>query len=165
MSVRDRAVETGRSKGGLRGWIYRVLRRTQRPGKEPEDDRPVLVYIGDKAALQATERLAPWARVEPSGRGNGLIIGAGAVLNQTGYDRVRTLDSPRTERLLAGAEIDAVPTPEWLDFLSTCLAVGVATEADAARISGLPNVHVVGHPADQPEEAAALLDMLREEIS
>ena len=47
----------------------------------------------------------------------------------------------------------------------TCLAVGVATEADAEHITSIPDVRVVGHPADQPEQTEALLDMLREEIS
>ncbi len=165
VSARDRAAEAARTDPGLRGWIYRLLRRLQRSDKQADDDRPVLVYIGGETAVEAVRALAPWARVEPSGRGNALIVGAGAVLDEPAYDLVRTLDSPRVERMVAGAETGGEPSEEWLDFMTTCLAVGVATKEDASRVAALPNVRVVGHPADHPEETVHLLDLLREEIS
>jgi GT2 family glycosyltransferase len=165
VSLRDRAVEAGRRSHGPRGWVYRILRRLQRRDAEADDDRPVLVYIGDDRAVFAVAQLAPWARVEPSGRGNALVLGAGAVLDDDTYDLVRALDSPRMERMVAGAGFNAEPTEEWLDFLGTCLAIGLATEEDHARVGNLPDLGVVGHPAEHPEPTAALLDVLREEIS
>jgi len=165
MSMRDRAAATEHAGRGPAAWTMRKLRSRQRPDDHPDDDRPVVMYFGDEAAIEAVRELAPWARIEPSGRGNALVLGAGAVLDEAAYERVRALDSPRVERLVAGAGVGAAPAQKWLDFLSTCLAVGVASEDDRSRLAGVPNVGVVAHPAADPEGTARLFDLLREEIS
>jgi hypothetical protein len=112
--------------------------------------------------------LSPWARVAPAVPAAALILGGGAVLDAATLDRVRTADAPRLERAVLGASAGEGPAEEWAAFLGTCLFVAVATEADSAAVrswgySG--SITVVGHPADHPDDAAALLAGLCGEAS
>lgn len=167
ISARDRAVEAGRRSDGIKGRVFRAVRRLLRRDRTPDDDRPVLVHLGDPRSLEAVRALAPWARVETSGRGAGLVIGGGAVLDGALLARFREMDSPRMERIVVGASVPEAPDPDWADQAGTCPALGLAAEADAARLRALrvtAPITVTGHPADHPEAAAALLAELEKEI-
>ena len=162
---RDRIVAAGRRGRGPRSLLYRLGRAWRRRQAE-EDDRPVLAHLGDVRSRDALAALAPWARVASGGPAAALVLGGGTILDAATSARVRALDSPRTERAVIGALAGDGPAAEWAAFLSTCLFVAVAGEGDAAAVrswgySG--TITVVGHPADQPDAAAALLAALREE--
>jgi len=168
ISTRDRAVEAGRRSGGLKGRLFRLARRLLRRDRKDEDDRPVLVHLGDERSFQAIAVLAPWARLERSGRGAAVVIGGGAVLDDATLHLFEGIDSPRMERIILGAATSAATGPEWADLAGTCLRTGMATAADAARLQSLGVAtppDVVGHPADRPESAAAVLAELREEVA
>jgi hypothetical protein len=162
---RDRIVAAGRRGRGPRALLYRLGRAWRRRRSE-QDDRPVLAHLGDARSREALGALAPWARVEAGGTGVALVLGGGAVLDAITLDRVRALDSPRLERAVLGATAGEGPPAEWADFLGTCLFVAVAEAADADAVRSWGHsgkITVVGHPADHPAAASALLAALREE--
>ena len=166
LAERDRIVAAGRRGRGLRALLYRLGTARLRRRRE-QDDRPVLLHLGDARSAGAVASLAPWARVEAEGRASALVVGGGAVLDAATLDRVCAVEAPRLERAVLGASAGDGPRG-WADFLGTCLFVAVASEpdADAVRTWGYSgSIEVVGHPADHPETAAALLDRLREEAS
>jgi GT2 family glycosyltransferase len=165
MGERDRIIEAGRRGQGARALLYRLAKAWRRRRAE-QDDRPVLAHLGDARSREAVARLAPWSRVEAAATGAALVLAGGSVLDAGTMEKVRAVDTARLERVVLGASAGQGPAAEWADFLSTCLFVAVATEADvtAVRSWGYTGpLTVLGHPADAPEQAAALLERLREE--
>jgi hypothetical protein len=164
---RDRIVAAGRRGRGPRALLYRLGRSWRRRQAE-QDERPVIAHFGDLRSREALAALAPWARVASAGPAAVLILGGGAVLDAATLDRVRAADSPRLERAVLGASAGEGPAGEWAAFLGTCLFVAVAGDPDAAAVrswgySG--SISVVGHPADHPDAASALLAALPGEAS
>lgn len=167
MGERDRIIEAGRRGRGARAVLYR-LGRAWRQRRAGQDDRPVLVHLGDDRSRRALAALAPWARVEPGGAGVGLVLGGGSVLDAATMEKVRTVDTPRLERAVLGAAAGRGPAGEWADFLSTCLFVAPATEDDAATIRAwgyTGPLTVLDHPGQDAGPPADLLEQLREEMS
>ncbi len=161
---RDRIIEAGRRGQGARAVLYR-LGKAWRRRRQEQDDRPVLAHLGDARSREAVARLAPWARVEAAATGAALVLAGGSVLDAGTMERVRAVDTPRLERAVLGASAGDGPGGEWADFLATCLFVALAAEADAAAVRSwgyTGPLTVLGHPADAPEEAGALLERLRE---
>jgi GT2 family glycosyltransferase len=164
---RDRIVAAGRRGRGWRSLAYRLGRKWKKRQAE-EDDRPTVAHLGDGRSAAALAALLPWARVTAAPPAAALVLGGGARLDAATWERVRAADAPRLERAVVGASAGDGPPEEWADFLSTCLFVAVATDADAAEVrswgySG--SIAVVGHPDDQPDAVAPLLAALREEVS
>jgi GT2 family glycosyltransferase len=130
--------------------------------------RPVLVHLGSPAALKTLRPLVPWARLRPYGSGKAVLVGPGIALDSATLDRLRALDNPRLERVVLGACVGDGPGEEWVDLLSTCLFVAVASEDDvvALRSWGYQGpAAIIGNLTDHQQEACALLKALREEIS
>jgi hypothetical protein len=91
---------------------------------------------------------------------DGIVIGGGAILDEALADRIKVLDTPRVERVIAGA---AGVSDAWRDFVASCVAVGVATDEDVAVVQGwgFPATRT-GTPADDVTGTASILGALRE---
>ena len=155
--------EVNRRGGFVRRWIYHLatfLRRRRRPSG------PNVLHLGDERSQTTVARTLPWATVVPvNRRPAAAVVGGGTKLEDSIVDVLRTIDSPRTERVVAGATIGPGAGEKTARLLATCLAVGVATEEDVARVRELdPSIPVaaVGHPADGG--AQAIFDALTREI-
>ena len=143
----------------LRFWPEYVLAQ-----KAIEDGRigDLLLMSGRRmvSLLAGTSGADGWRR-DPERSG-------GAVLDTSTLEAVRAVEAPRLERAVLGARAGDGPPDEWAAFLGTCLFVAMPTEADAAAVRSWGyqgSIAVVGHPADHPNAAAALLAALREEAS
>ncbi|HSG79014.1 MAG TPA: glycosyltransferase [Acidimicrobiia bacterium] len=137
----------------VRAWFRRGARRV-----------PIAV-IGDDRSQRALRTWAgSWARLVEDRSARALVL-AGATLDAATWEEVWPWDHPRRERIAVGVTAGAGPSDEWADFLATCVAVGAATEADAAilRRWGVADAVVSGHPAGSAD-ALALLDTLVEAL-
>jgi len=166
VSARTRAAEAARTGGRVRRWVYRLAQRltARRRGRgRPDEPRALLVHIGDARSLEAVQAMAPWATVATGGTGaSAIVIGGGVALTDALADRVTTMDTPRTERIIVGA----AQVPEsWRDFAATCAAVGVSDPRALAEVRawGIDAVRA-GHPADDPQTAARLVAVLQEAL-
>ncbi len=99
--------------------------------------------LGDEAMLRACRRLMPWAEISTSGDAiDGLVLGGGTLINRSTYLRwLRERDSPRVERFVFGTGVASPEfwgitedTDEWLDYLSSCLYVGVRGPASVETL-------------------------------
>jgi hypothetical protein len=161
VSARTRAAEGSRTGGPLRRLVYRIAQRVLRRRRTDPLGRPVIAHFGDARSLAAIAAAAPWARVVDGGhRADGIVIGGGAVLDGRLADRMKELDTPRVERVIAGAgSVDA----SCRDVVASCVAVGLASDEDVAVVRrwGMAAVKVA-HPAEHPDGVTALLADLRE---
>lgn len=137
------------------------------PSPPADDRRPSVRYVGwtgrhnlgDEAMLQSVRELFSGSEVVTEGdRSDLLMLGGGTLINRGYLRHLRPLDSPRIERVAFGT---GVANPEywgepkeklsdWVDFLESCLYVGVRGPASAALLEdwGLKReVAVVGDPA------------------
>jgi hypothetical protein len=159
VSVRTRAAERARTGGALRRLVYRIAQGMLRRRRTPSG-RPVIAHFGDEDSLAAITAAAPWALVVDGGpRADGIVIGGGAVLDERMADRVRDLDTPRVERVIAGAgPVD----PSCRDLVASCAAVGLANDDDVALLRGWGIAAVrAAHPATDPGGVTAILAELR----
>lgn len=133
----------------------------------PLPERPRVRYVGwvgkenlgDEALLHAIEQLMPWGDIETAGDpAELLLLGGGTLINRKVYlDWLRQKDSPRSERAVFGTGVAhpdfwgvTEPTQGWIDFLSSCVYVGVrgpqsAELLDAWGYGG--ELEIVGDPA------------------
>ena len=90
--------------------------------------------FGDEIMLRAVQGLLPNARVGYEAPGAKLLLlGGGTLINRLTYlEALRRHDSPRVERAVFGTGVAdptywgiTEPTDHWLDFLDTCIYVGV----------------------------------------
>lgn len=137
------------------------------PSPAPSD-RPVSIRyvgwtgrsnLGDEAMLKAIRDLHPWANIEPSGdMADVLMLGGGTLINRGYLRHLRPLDSPRVERVAFGPGVanpeywgDPKERPsDWVDFLESCLLVGVRGPISASILDdwGLRrSVEIIGDPA------------------
>jgi hypothetical protein len=124
-----------------------------------------ITVVGDDRSRRALRTWAgSWARLVDDRSARAVVL-AGTTLDRPAWETVWPLDHPRRERIAVGVTAGAGPADEWADFLATCVAVGAATEADAAilRRWGVKDVLVSGVPADSAD-ALALLDTLVEAL-
>ena len=149
----------GRDGGGaLRRLLRRFGRRTGLP--------PVLTHLGDPADTERLAALAPWARVVRERRARAVVITG--LLDDRLLERFVDLDDPRVERITFGASAGTGTPTGWADVLRTCLEVGVASGDDVGALRSLGfggPVTVTGGPASPGDEAAGVLDRLREAVA
>jgi len=144
------AAEAMRRGGAMRRLVYRMAQSLRRRLRRGGDARRRVGHLGDEASEEAVRRALTWANVTDKGRMSAVLIGGGAMLDDGVVDSFRVMDSPRLERMVVGAEISRAAGPATASFLSTCLAVGLATADDVARATelGFTTASVVGHPAN-----------------
>jgi glycosyltransferase involved in cell wall biosynthesis len=143
---------------------------TPTPAKPPAETTtatPGVTYIGwlgrnnfgDEAMLDAVRGLLPGADVgyEVDNR-RALMLGGGTLINRLTYlEALQRNDSPRLERVVFGTGVAdpdywqiTEPIPEWIDFLDSCLFVGVRGPRSATilREWGYDGeMEVIGDPA------------------
>lgn len=132
-----------------------------------QPDRPHIRYVGwvgqenfgDEIMLNAVADLVNWGDVHTSGEPAGLLLlGGGTLINRGFYlERLQSKDSPRIERAVLGTGVAnpsfwgiTEPTDQWLDFLSTCVYVGVRGPMSAEILTdwGMKTApEIVGDPA------------------
>ena len=110
--------------------------------KESTAAKPGVSYIGwlgrqnfgDEIMLRALQELLPDANVGYEAPGAKLLmLGGGTLINRLTYlESLRRHDSPRVERVVFGTGVAdpaywgiTEPVDQWLDFLDSCLHVGV----------------------------------------
>jgi hypothetical protein len=90
--------------------------------------------FGDEAMLKAVRELLPDAAVSHKAPNRRLLmLGGGTLINRLTYLRsLRQYDSPRIERAVFGSGVAdpaywglTEPTDQWIDFLDSCVYVGV----------------------------------------
>jgi glycosyltransferase involved in cell wall biosynthesis len=155
-----RAAEAIRTRGPIGRAVYsaaRLLRRRRRG-----ETRPVLRHFGDERSAAAVGAVVRSMAVSDSARRPGAVVfGGGATLDDPAVEGLRSIDSGRLERAVAGAHLGDGAGPLTAEFLATCIAVGLATDEDLARAREIGfdgAATVVGHPADGG--ADAVLDAL-----
>ncbi len=161
ISARTRAAERARTGGALRRLAYRIARGLLRRTRSDGSALPVVAHFGDARSREAVQAAAPWARVlDGGGRADGIVIGGGALLDAELAERIRVLDAPRVERVIAGATgVDEA----CRDLIGSCAAVGLATDEDVAAVRdwGISATRA-HHPADDARTTAGILAVLRE---
>lgn len=112
------------------------------PPKKTDHVKPGVSYIGwlgrqnfgDEIMLKAVQDLLPNANIGYEAPGAKLLLlGGGTLINRITYlEALRRHDSPRVERVVFGSGVAdpaywgiTEPTEQWLDFLDSCLYVGV----------------------------------------
>lgn len=112
------------------------------PPKKSSEAKPGVSYIGwlgrqnfgDEIMLRATQELLPDATVGYEAPGARLLLlGGGTLINRITYlEALRRHDSPRVERAVFGSGVAdpdywgvTEPVDQWLDFLDSCMYVGV----------------------------------------
>ena len=112
------------------------------PAKAPSAEPPGVTYVGwlgrenfgDEAMLQAVRQLLPGAAVSHKAPNRRLLmLGGGTLINRLTYlQSLRQFDSPRIERAVFGSGVAdpaywglTEPTDQWIDFLDSCVYVGV----------------------------------------
>jgi len=160
VSVEVRTAEAVRRRGAIGRAVYssaRLLRRRRRG-----ETRPVLRHYGDERSARAVAGRVRTMAVSDSARRPGAVVfGGGATLDDPAVEGLRSIDSGRLERAVAGAGLGDGAGPLTAEFLATCIAVGLATDEDIARARQVGfdgAATVVGHPADGG--ADAVLDAL-----
>lgn len=115
--------------------------------------------LGDEAMLQAVRGLLTGVDLTTSGdRADLLMLGGGTLINRGYLRHLRPLDSPRIERVAFGTGVanpdywgDPKESPsDWIEFLESCLYVGVRGPVSASLLEGWGlrrDVEIVGDPA------------------
>ncbi len=124
--------------------------------------------LGDEAMLAAVGQLFPDMDIETTGdRSDLLMLGGGTLINRGYLRHLRPLDSPRIERVTFGTGV-ANPaywgdpresTADWIDFLDSCMYVGVRGPLSATLLTdwGLKrSIEITGDPALSLEPHGAI---------
>lgn len=143
---------------------------TPAPAKLPPRDTaepPGITYIGwlgrnnfgDEAMLDAVRGLFPRANVGYEvGARKALMLGGGTLINRLTYlESLQRNDSPRLERVVFGTGVAdpeywrlTEPVPEWIDYLESCLFVGVRGPRSASILRNWGyegELEIIGDPA------------------
>lgn len=173
--LRSDLVKGGVSAASLKAIARYAKRRTvgaeqSRPEPPPavadSPRRPQIRYVGwtghdnmgDEALLQAVTRQLAWGDVKTSKRGDLLLLGGGTLINRGSYiNWLEEQDSPRLERAVFGTGVanpafwgDRGQQKRWVDWLDTCVYLGVRGPASAETLDrwGVSTeVEVVGDAA------------------
>lgn len=160
------AAERVRRAGPLGRAVYGAVRALRLRQRTDPDGRLAIRHLGDARSAAAIAAALPWGVLTDDATPAVLVVGGGVTLDDDLVDSLRPFDRPRLERLVCGATIAGGTGPATVDFLGTCLAVGVADLADVerARAAGFTGpIRRVGHPTDGG--ADDLLQMLTAEVA
>ena len=155
VSTEVRTAEAVRQRGAIGRAVYsaaRLLRRRRRG-----ETRPVLRHFGDERSASFVAGAVTTMAVSDSARRPGAVVfGGGSSLDDDTVIALRHIDSARLERAVAGAALGDGAGPLTAEFLATCAAVGLATDADLSRAREIGfegEATVTGHPAEGGADA------------